>query len=147
MYRIHLNQPGRRFFRSTVSSNRYMSFTKASTMTDIGGILEPRQLTVGASANQCLESFQKCVLLASSIHPRELSMVEDQVANFSTWARGIGVFAPGRASMDHRLRNALEVQGVVTGLLESLDYRIQTCRSCRSVTFHVIILLWRHPDS
>ncbi|KAM0546213.1 hypothetical protein ACHAPJ_010999 [Fusarium lateritium] len=83
--------------------------------------------TIAASANECLESFQKCLFRATSIHPRELSMVEDQVARFSSWATGIGVFAPGSASMDHRLRYAPEVQSVVTGLLESLNYRCQVC--------------------
>ncbi|KAH7161647.1 hypothetical protein EDB81DRAFT_785245 [Dactylonectria macrodidyma] len=83
--------------------------------------------TVAASANQCLESFQQCLFRASSVHPRELSMVEDQLARFSSWATSIGVFAPGSASMDHRLRFASEVQSVVTGLLESLNYRVQTC--------------------
>ncbi|WAO95821.1 C3H1-type domain-containing protein [Fusarium falciforme] len=83
--------------------------------------------TVAASANQCLESFQQCLISASSVHPREVSMVEDQLARFSSWATSIGVFAPGSASMDHRLRYASEVQSVVTGLLESLNYRVQTC--------------------
>ncbi|UPK95818.1 hypothetical protein LCI18_006753 [Fusarium solani-melongenae] len=83
--------------------------------------------TVAACANQCLESFQQCLVSASSVHPREVSMVEDQLARFSSWASSIGVFAPGSASMDHRLRYASEVQSVVTGLLESLNYRVQTC--------------------
>ncbi|KAL2673791.1 hypothetical protein Neosp_012235 [[Neocosmospora] mangrovei] len=83
--------------------------------------------TVAACANQCLESFQQCLISASSVHPREVSMVEDQLARFSSWASSIGVFAPGSASMDHRLRFASEVQSVVTGLLESLNYRVQTC--------------------
>ncbi|RSM19543.1 hypothetical protein CDV31_001703 [Fusarium ambrosium] len=83
--------------------------------------------TVAASANQCLESFQQCLFSASAVHPREVSMVEDQLARFSSWATSIGVFAPGSASMDHRLRYASEVQSVVTGLLESLNYRVQTC--------------------
>ncbi|RYP30524.1 hypothetical protein DL767_006201 [Monosporascus sp. MG133] len=96
-------------------------------MADAGETPELKGPTVAASANQCLESFQQCLYRASSVHPRELSMVEDQVARFSTWAMGIGVFAPGRASMDHRLRYAPEVQSVVAGLLESLNYRIRTC--------------------
>ncbi|KAH8586928.1 hypothetical protein B0O99DRAFT_695020 [Bisporella sp. PMI_857] len=95
-------------------------------MTDADTASEPKRSTVAASANQCLESFQQCLLRASSVHPRELSMVEDQVARFSTWTTGIGVFALGRASMDHRLRYAPEVHSVVTGLLESLNYRIRT---------------------
>ncbi|KAJ4172036.1 hypothetical protein NW754_007634 [Fusarium falciforme] len=83
--------------------------------------------TVATCANQCLESFQQCLISASLVHPREVSMVEDQLARFSSWATSIGVFAPGSASMDHRLRYASEVQSVVTGLLESLNYRVQTC--------------------
>ena len=67
-------------------------------------------------------------------------MVEDQFARFSTWTAGIGVFAPGRASMDYRLRRAPDVQSVVTGLLESLNYRIRTCRSRPFVAVHGFIL-------
>ncbi|KAF4960854.1 hypothetical protein FGADI_687 [Fusarium gaditjirri] len=84
-------------------------------------------LTVAASANQCLQSFQKCLVSASMINPRELSMIEDQVARFSSWGASTGVFAPGSASMDHRLRYAPEVHSVVTGLLESLNYQCQEC--------------------
>ena len=109
-------------------------------MTDADAASEPKRPTVAASANQCLEPFQQCLLRASSVHPRELSMVEDQVARFSTWTTGIGVFALGRASMDHRLRYAPEVQSVITGLLESLDYRIRTCRSPPFVAVHGFIL-------
>ncbi|EHK22656.1 uncharacterized protein TRIVIDRAFT_60500 [Trichoderma virens Gv29-8] len=83
--------------------------------------------TIAIRATQCLESFQKCLQRASSVHPREFSVVEDQMARLSTWTAGIGVFAPGRASIDHRLRYAPEVQSAVTGLLESLDYRIRAC--------------------
>ncbi|KAH6958132.1 hypothetical protein DER45DRAFT_503188 [Fusarium avenaceum] len=88
---------------------------------------EPKGPTVAASANQCLQSFQKCLVSASLVNPRELSMIEDQVARFSSWSTSIGVFAPGSASMDHRLRYAPEVQSVVTGLLESLNYQCQEC--------------------
>ncbi|KAG5658601.1 hypothetical protein KAF25_010782 [Fusarium avenaceum] len=88
---------------------------------------EPKGPTVAASANQCLQSFQKCLVSASLVNPRELSMIEDQVARFSSWSTSIGVFAPGSASMDHRLRYAPEVQSVVTGLLESLNFQCQEC--------------------
>ncbi|KAL7928236.1 hypothetical protein V8C35DRAFT_318654 [Trichoderma chlorosporum] len=74
-----------------------------------------------------------CLQRASCIHPRELSMVEDQLARLSTWATGNGVFAPNRASMDHRLRYAPEVQSVAMGLLESVDYRIGQCSEIFSV--------------
>ncbi|WQF77379.1 Putative Zinc finger C2H2-type [Colletotrichum destructivum] len=82
---------------------------------------------IAASANKCLDSFQECLQRASAVHARELSMVEDQVARFSTWATAMGVFAPERASMDHRLRYAPDVRDVVDGLLESLRYRVRAC--------------------
>ena len=97
---------------------------------DSAAVSEPKRptITIPESADQCLKSFQQCLFRASSVHPRELSMVEDQLARFSTWAAAIGVFATGRASINHHLRYAPEVQSVVTGLLESLDYRIRNCK-------------------
>ncbi|QYT02896.1 hypothetical protein H0G86_009879 [Trichoderma simmonsii] len=96
-------------------------------MMDKDETLDAKKPTIAICATQCLESFRQCVLRASPIHPRELSVVEDQVARLSTWAASIGIFSPGRASIDHRLRYAPEVQSVVTGLLESLDFRIRAC--------------------
>jgi hypothetical protein len=78
-------------------------------------------------ANQCLEAFQRCLFQASSVHPREFSKVEDQVARFHTWSTSLGIFAPGRASADHRLRYAPEVYTVIVGLLEALQYRTRKC--------------------
>ncbi|KAL6819917.1 hypothetical protein V8C40DRAFT_251957 [Trichoderma camerunense] len=94
-------------------------------MADISATSELNKKTVSAAANQCLESFNKCLLRQPSIHPREFSLIEDQVARYSTWTNGIGVFAPGKASMDHRLRYAPEVQSITISLLESLNYRSQ----------------------
>ncbi|KAL7922047.1 hypothetical protein ACQKWADRAFT_327374 [Trichoderma austrokoningii] len=81
-------------------------------MTDANTNFDPDKTTIVAASHQCLESFTSCLAQVSAIHPREFSRVEDQATRFSTWASGIGVFAPGRASMDHRLRYALEVQSV-----------------------------------
>ncbi|KAI0180727.1 hypothetical protein GGR52DRAFT_2839 [Hypoxylon sp. FL1284] len=86
--------------------------------------------TVAEIAGSCLRSFQECVRRAVSIHPRELSLVEDQLARFSVWAANIRVFSQGRASSDHRLREAPDVQDAVIGLLQALDYRIQNCTQC-----------------
>ncbi|KAK1240160.1 hypothetical protein MKX08_007602 [Trichoderma sp. CBMAI-0020] len=102
-------------------------------MTDTDETLGTKEPTIAVCATQCLVSFQECLLQASSVHPRELSVVEDQAARLSTWAAGIEVFAHGRASMDHRLRYAPELQNVVTGLLESLNYRIRACSSVLGV--------------
>lgn len=98
-------------------------------MAGTGEPLVAPAASIALSANLSLSAFQGCLVAASAVHPRELSKVEDQLARFSTWASSIGVFAPGRASMDHRLRYTLDVQGVVMDLLDSLSYRIEACPS------------------
>jgi hypothetical protein len=86
-----------------------------------------RQPTVVEAAELCLNAFQQCMQLSASAFPREISLVEDQFARFSLWAANIGVFTPGRASLDHRLREAQEVHEVVGGVLESLEDQIKGC--------------------
>lgn len=83
--------------------------------------------TVAGLAKLCLESFQNCLQKAALVHPRELSLVEDQLARLSLWSANIRVFSPGRASLDHRLREAAEVRDIIVGLLEALDYRLRAC--------------------
>ncbi|KAJ5770965.1 uncharacterized protein N7511_003016 [Penicillium nucicola] len=77
------------------------------------------------AARLCLTSFQQCFQLSAYLSPRDLSLVEDQLARFSLWTANIGVFATGRASLDHRLRAAPEVHEVIIDLLEVLNDRIQ----------------------
>lgn len=84
--------------------------------------------TIAGAAELALRSFQQCFRLAASLHPRELALVEDQLARFSIWMSSIGVFAQGRASMDHRLREAPEVHDAVISLLEDLADSLQNCR-------------------
>ncbi|PVH85641.1 hypothetical protein DL98DRAFT_408531, partial [Cadophora sp. DSE1049] len=85
------------------------------------------QASVSDLAELCVLSFQEYLQQSVTIHPRELSLSEDQLARFSLWANSIGVFAPGRASMDHRLREAPEIIEIVTGLLDSLNDSIKNC--------------------
>ncbi|KAL6690549.1 hypothetical protein J3F84DRAFT_405065 [Trichoderma pleuroticola] len=94
-------------------------------MTDVSVVSEENKRTVVAAAQRCQDLFNECLLRASSIHPRDFSLVEDQVARFSTWTTLLGVFAPGRASMDHRLRYAPMVHNMTIGLLEALNCHIQ----------------------
>ncbi|KAK0763552.1 hypothetical protein N5P37_002929, partial [Trichoderma harzianum] len=84
------------------------------------------KIFVAGAANECLTSFQKCLSLA--FHPEEMSMIEDQMARFSTWTNDFGVFAPGRASMDHLLHHDPEMQSIAISLLESLNCHIGKCR-------------------
>lgn len=87
----------------------------------------PASSTIADLARSCLGRFQKCLNKAADVHPRELTLVENQVARFSVWAANIGVFAPGRGSLDHRLREAPDVQDAVGGLLEALGLRALSC--------------------
>lgn len=90
--------------------------------------VDQEQITIAGAARQCLISFGQCLQQSVSVHPRGVSLVEDQFARFSLWTSSTGVFAPNRASMDHRLREAPDIQEVVAGLLEALDDHIQNCR-------------------
>ncbi|XXG96335.1 hypothetical protein Hte_002617 [Hypoxylon texense] len=88
------------------------------------------QAKAAERAGSCLRSFQECVQRAVSIHPRELSLVDDQLARFSAWTANMQVFSSGRASLDHRLREAPDVQDVVVGLLEAVAIRVRMCSRC-----------------
>ncbi|KAL7928499.1 hypothetical protein V8C35DRAFT_325906 [Trichoderma chlorosporum] len=90
--------------------------------------LDAYERPIAIRTAQCLESFRQCLLgVSSDHHPREFSVLEDQMARFSTWIASVEALAPNRTSIDQRLRYAREVQNSVAGLLESLDYRIRGC--------------------
>ena len=93
---------------------------------------------IAQSAQTCLISFQQCLEQMATLHPREQSMVEDQLGRFSIWTANSGTFALGRASMDHRLREAPEVRSAVIGLLDALNDRIQHCMY--SLRFYLLII-------
>ncbi|KAI7773545.1 hypothetical protein LA080_010409 [Diaporthe eres] len=84
-------------------------------------------MTVASDAEACPRSFRKCLEHAAAVHPRELSLIEDQLARLSLWIGNIRVFGPGRQSLDHRLREAPEVQDTTAGLLEALTYHVDKC--------------------
>ncbi|KAH7417504.1 hypothetical protein BKA64DRAFT_301951 [Cadophora sp. MPI-SDFR-AT-0126] len=93
------------------------------------------QASVSDLAELCMLSFQDCLQQSATLHPRELSLSEDQLGRFSLWANSIGVFAPGRASMDHRLREAPEIIEIVAGLLDGLKYSINSCSATLKSTY------------
>ncbi|KAI1112786.1 hypothetical protein F5Y14DRAFT_452630 [Nemania sp. NC0429] len=95
---------------------------------------QPLVPTVAGRAELCFKSFQHCLNEAAAIHPRELSLVEDQLARFSLWSSNIRVLVSGRGSLDYRLREAPDIQDAVIGLLEALDYRLQDLSDNPSAT-------------
>ena len=85
--------------------------------------------TIAEVAARCLNYFNNYFGQTASIQPRQYSLVEDQFARFSIWTSNIGAFAPGQASVDHRLKEVPEIHDVVTGLLEALNDGIEQCEN------------------
>jgi len=83
--------------------------------------------TVAGYTKTCLASFQRCLKNSAALYARELSIIEDQLAGFSVWAVNIKVFGAGCESLDYSLREAPDIQDIVVGLLEALDYHLQEC--------------------
>ncbi|RYP07570.1 hypothetical protein DL765_009120 [Monosporascus sp. GIB2] len=61
----------------------------------------------------------------SSIHPQLRNDLENQLGRFKIWAGNIGIFAPGNASADHRLRDDQDVKEVIIQMLDRLRQRIK----------------------
>ena len=81
--------------------------------------------TIAESAGDCLTSFERFARQAACLGPRQYSLVEGQIARLSIWTSNIGAFASGRASVDHRLRDAPELREAVISLLEALNDGIE----------------------
>ena len=52
-------------------------------------------------------------------------LAEDQLGRFRIWAKNIGVFAKGHASLDYRLRDSAEVGLLMIEQLEALQDSVQ----------------------
>lgn len=101
--------------------------------------------TIAEKAGLCFSAFQQCLEKSAFVSPRKMSRVEDQFARFSLWTANIGFFASGRASLDHRLREAQEVREVITGLLEVLDDKIKECRQQSLLCDSALLNQYRAP--
>ncbi|CAH0003257.1 unnamed protein product [Clonostachys byssicola] len=104
-----------------------MAETNSAELEEISGCSD--QQTVATLAEICLSTFQEGLNLSNSHHPRYLALIEDQLARFSIWTSGNGVFAKARASMDHRLREAPDVRLAICSLLEALEDSLQASRN------------------
>lgn len=59
-----------------------------------------------------------------------LNDVRDDFEQFRVWAKNLGVFAPGQASLDYRLRDATDLRDGFVLLLESLSTELMQCMFC-----------------
>jgi hypothetical protein len=72
---------------------------------------------------ECMDSFRQLLSLqrdngsdATSLHA-----LEDEFGRFRVWGENSGSLRKGRASLDHRLREASNVKGMVLELLGNLN--------------------------
>jgi len=78
--------------------------------------------TLRSHANDCVKGFYElCLLEAQAGAEIGDSWAEDQSARFQLWIASLGVFAPGHASSDHRLRNNHGTVQVISQLLKALE--------------------------
>ena len=92
--------------------------------------------SIAATARECVISLDRCLGQAHPVlPPQDATLIEDQLGRFSIWAGNIGVFARGRASMDHRLREAPDIQRLVVGLVNLVKSRTDDCKS-RAESYH-----------
>ncbi|KAF7874884.1 hypothetical protein EAF04_002058 [Stromatinia cepivora] len=57
---------------------------------------------------------------AKQLEPHLRSELENELGRFKIWAGNLGVFAPGRASVDYRLRDDADVKEVLIQMLDRL---------------------------
>ncbi|KAI0469770.1 hypothetical protein GGR56DRAFT_242688 [Xylariaceae sp. FL0804] len=84
---------------------------------------------ISMRARECLLAFESCLQGALTLGNRRHSALEDQMARFSIWTFNMAVFAAGKCSMDHRVREAPEVQRLVLGIIEVLHAYLLEYRS------------------
>lgn len=73
-------------------------------------------------AEECLADFDALVAVQPLDEQRGADDLdgEEQRARFLIWAKNIGVFADGHASLDYRLRESPEAKGLMLDFLRSL---------------------------
>lgn len=79
---------------------------------------------------------EKCASLFTALadHPKlsDDDWLEDRAADFAWWSHGLKAQKTGRSSLDFRLRNRLDIQKVISGLLHSLFSALEEyLRSCK----------------
>ncbi|KAB8300074.1 hypothetical protein EYC80_000307 [Monilinia laxa] len=57
---------------------------------------------------------------AKQLEPHLRSELENELGRFKIWAGNLGVFAPGRASADYRLRDDVDIKEVLVQMLDRL---------------------------
>lgn len=81
--------------------------------------------TIASESQQVIRSFELLQSVASETDDPSkpgITEVEDQLGRFNIFARNVGVFADGHASLDYRLRQSDDAQEVAQRLLRSLQW-------------------------
>lgn len=77
--------------------------------------------TITASAKLCLEDFESCISRTKETKEEDevdiADFLDTECGRFRIWAKNIGVFAAGHASLDYRLRDSSYVKELLLGQL------------------------------
>ncbi|KAF2198217.1 hypothetical protein GQ43DRAFT_170342 [Delitschia confertaspora ATCC 74209] len=74
-------------------------------------------MSISKSASRCVQLLD---IKAAPINLQLRPELENTLVRFKIWAGNIGVFAPGNASIDYRLRNDEDVSDILRVLLDRL---------------------------
>jgi hypothetical protein len=73
----------------------------------------------------CRQSFSQLLKLLSRSEPASVATFIEQLGKFNVWAENAGAHQSCRVSLDHQLREALDVKEMVMELLDNLNSDIQ----------------------
>lgn len=101
----------------------------ASTTAAISGVL-----SIASLYNVCVRSFRQ---LCDSLDDSDgefgdqitTAGLQDELGRFRVWAGNVGAHRSGRLSLDHKLRESLQIHSKVSELLQDLDESLQTSKS------------------
>lgn len=82
---------------------------------------------IASLAAQALKAFERCLHLSASYSRNVAFSIGRHLTRFELWIYNAGVFAPGRARLDHAVRPAAFFHDGVCSALKNLIQRIQDC--------------------
>lgn len=84
-----------------------------------------RHKDVASRHRGVLKNFKKLLRSAGSRHAGLLSPIRKQFSRFNIWTVNVGADRTCLVSLDHRLREATEVKGMVIELLSDLNEALE----------------------
>jgi hypothetical protein len=101
-----------------VANPRALYTTTSRIMAFVGGA--GNDYEVARRHRDALQTFNQLSCCRDPKYDDFAPVIREQFARFKVWAENVGAHRTGRVSLDHRLRDALEVKDMVIELLRDL---------------------------